>query len=134
MSNRSLLIIDDDESFSRVWGHILGQAGFEVTIVPDATRAREHLESHKPDAILCDVNLPGVDGFSFCQHLKVSPHTRDIPVILTSAFGDEIKRQMSQECSAKGYLEKPFCRRDLFAVLRQVLEPEPTQTQTQPDT
>jgi two-component system phosphate regulon response regulator PhoB len=121
MSPYRLLVIDDDESFLRVWGYILTQAGFSVTAVPNVEEAKAHLDTHTPDLIVCDVNLPGMDGVAFCEHLKKSPRTRNIPVVMISAYGDLAKRRMSQICGAKGYLEKPFCRCELFAVLSEAL-------------
>ncbi len=116
-----LLIIDDDANFLRVWAYILARAGFAVTAVANAEEAKAYLQTRPADLILCDVNLPGLDGPSFCEDLKASPRTRDIPVVMISARGDMARRAMSHVCGAKGYLEKPFCRCELLAVIQRVL-------------
>jgi DNA-binding response OmpR family regulator len=124
MRARHLLVIDDDECFTRIWGHILTQAGFSVTAVPNVSEAKAYLQQHTPDVILCDVNIPELDDHTFYTYLKASSRTRNIPVVMVGALGDEPKRTLSRKCGAKGYLEKPFSREQLMMVLHTVLEYE----------
>ncbi|MFQ5865350.1 MAG: response regulator [bacterium] len=122
MLSKRVLVIDDDVCFVRVWEYILTQEGFLVSAVANVREAKLYLKERTPDVILCDVNLPELDDTNFYRYLRTSPRTRNIPVVMLGALGDEKRRTLSKKCGARGFLEKPFSREQLMEVLHKVLQ------------
>jgi len=123
---KKLLIIDDDESFVKVWGYILSREGYKVHVCKTPYEALVYLQNHTPSVILCDVNMPDMDGFQLSKKLRESFATQGIPMIFISAFGDQAKRKMGEECGAKGFLSKPFELQQLLSLIEGILEEEET--------
>lgn len=118
MSTKQLLIIDNDECFVRVWSHILIQNGFEVTAIANITEVETYLRTSIPDAIICDINIPGLEITKFCEFLKSSSRTQHVPVIFLSVVGDIRVRSLVVHNSENIYwLNKPFSRQELMEVL-----------------
>jgi CheY-like chemotaxis protein len=101
----TILVIDDDESIRDLLRLHLNAAGYEVHVVPDAIQAGYLVLRSPPDLILCDIQMPHMDGFEFIAALRADPRLPRIPVIFLTVFeqGDERGRQLG----AVGYLTKP---------------------------
>ena len=103
----TILIVEDNPANMRLTRNILASQGFSVVEAPSGEEAMRLLEKQKPDLILMDLQLPGVDGLSLTRRIKADPRTREIPTIALTACandGDEV-RVISAGCS--GYVTKP---------------------------
>ncbi len=107
-SGMNILIVDDKPENIQIIGHILKQGGLNISVAPNAEIADKIISKAKPDLILLDVVMPGMDGYQFCEKLKENVQTKDIPVIFISIrddIGDLIK---GFEVGGVDYIEKPF--------------------------
>jgi len=98
-------IVEDDESIQDVLRIILRRAGYEATIYSSGKPIMDHTYS-PPDVFLIDKQLPGVDGVAVCRYLKGDQETKDIPVIMMSAYPNV--EELSSLAGADGFIEKPF--------------------------
>ncbi|MCP4702514.1 MAG: response regulator [Gammaproteobacteria bacterium] len=114
----SLLIVDDVLTNVSVLFDILGEAGFEVLVAQDGTEAIERVEYARPDLILLDVMMPGMDGFETCRVLKSRVNTRDIPVIFMTALADTVDKVKGFELGAADYITKPFQHEEVMARIK----------------
>jgi DNA-binding response OmpR family regulator len=96
----------------------LKKQGYEVVIAGDGPSALEMVRSSKPDLILLDIMLPGMDGFEVCRKLRSEVST---PVLMLTARDDEIDRVVGLEVGADDYLTKPFSMRELIARVKAML-------------
>jgi len=113
-----VLLIDDDTRMYELLAQYLGQNGITVTHAPDGGRGLAALEASAYDAVLLDVMMPGMDGLEVCRRIR---QTRQVPVIMLTARGDEADRVVGLELGADDYVPKPFSPRELLARLRAVL-------------
>jgi len=118
-----VVVIEDDRPSLDLLTAYLSGAALEVTTARDGQSGLEAVRRVRPDAVLLDIRLPGIDGWSVLQALKTDPETRDIPVIIVSIV-DERARGVA--LGAAGYLVKPVSRDDLLAALRGAGAPVPT--------
>jgi two-component system phosphate regulon response regulator PhoB len=116
-----ILVIDDEEDILDLVEYNLKQNGYKVNCVATGEEAIETALAFKPDLILLDLMLPGVDGFDVCKDLKSQPETRDIPVIMLTAKTEDIDVVTGLELGADDYITKPFSPRVLVARVRAVL-------------
>jgi two-component system, OmpR family, phosphate regulon response regulator PhoB len=121
MSKTSILIVEDDRDILRLLAHHLRAAGYEVQTCEEGYDALTHAKQRLPDLVLLDLMLPGLDGFEVCKELKRSPETRNIPVIMLTARGEEVDRIVGLELGADDYVVKPFSPRELMLRVRAVL-------------
>jgi two-component system, OmpR family, phosphate regulon response regulator PhoB len=116
-----LLVIEDEKDLQKVLEYNLRQAGHEVLA---ATHGQDGLrlarESH-PELILLDLMLPGLAGKDICRLLKDAPETRDIPIIIMTARGEEVDRVLGFELGADDYVVKPFSVRELLLRIQAIL-------------
>ena len=107
-SGMSVLIIDDTPDNIQIVGHFLKQAGLNISVAPNAETAEQLLTKIKPDLILLDVMLPGIDGFQFCEKLKANDQTKDIPIVFITIKSDIQDLIKGFEVGGVDYIEKPF--------------------------
>ena len=117
----SVLLVDDEDQLRRVMQDLLEREGYTVAEARDGVQALDQVDRHAPDIIVLDLNLPGLDGYSVLQQLRSRPATRDIPVIVLTAKGDEDNEVRVFELGADDFLTKPFRARALSARLEAVL-------------
>ena len=113
----TILVIDDDESIRELLRMHLAAAGYEVHTASDAIAAGYHVLRSAPDLIICDVNMPHMDGFEFVAALKSDSTLPNIPVIFLTSVEDGDHR--GKELGAVGYLTKPVRADRLLAVVAQ---------------
>lgn len=117
----NILLVEDNPVNSRLAVVILRRAGHTVEPVSDAVGARRSLEAHRPDLILMDLGLPGVDGFALTREIRRRPETAMIPVLAVTSFamkGDEMR---ALEAGCSGYLTKPIDRIQMLAEVDRLL-------------
>lgn len=114
-----ILAVDDDDSIREMLTLQLKRNGYEVLTAADGEEALE--KALDADFILLDVMLPKLDGYEVCRHLKASPDTAEIPVIMLTAKSEEIDTVLGLELGADDYIVKPFSMRELIARIKAVL-------------
>ena len=111
----SVLIADDNTNNLRVLANILESDRIKVATVRDGIRAMKFIEKKKPDLVLMDVLMPGMDGYRVCARLKEQSENRDIPVIFISALNQTEDKLKGFECGGVDYITKPFRREEVLA-------------------
>ncbi len=115
--NRILLVEDEPVNIQAVSG-ILKDQGYQVSVATSGTKALEVLTRVKPDLILLDVMMPGLDGFETCQRIKATPELREIPIIFLTAKTGTEDIVKGFEVGAVDYVSKPFSGHELLARVR----------------
>jgi two-component system phosphate regulon response regulator PhoB len=121
MSKDTVLIVEDEEDIRTLLLYNIGKEGFSVTAVESGELGLQHAIANHPDLIILDLMLPGMDGLSVCRTLKNNDETRDIPIIIASAKGEEADIITGLEMGADDYVAKPFSPKVLIARLRALL-------------
>jgi two-component system, cell cycle response regulator DivK len=132
MTSPRVLLVEDNETNQMLTSAVLERDGYRVDVAATAEEARGLIERQRPDLILMDLQLPGVDGLAFTRALRGDRATADIPVIAITAHvmaGDE-QDAMAAGCS--GYIPKPIDTRTLGETLRRHLEVSVSRTQPRP--
>ncbi|MFD5414144.1 response regulator transcription factor [Streptomyces nojiriensis] len=118
----SVLVVDDDPTVSEVVAGYLERAGFTVRLAADGPTGLRAAEEHRPDLMVLDLMLPGMDGLEVCRRLRAGENGgRPVPVIMLTARGDEDDRILGLEMGADDYVTKPFSPRELVLRVRSVL-------------
>jgi len=102
-----VLVVDDDRLMRTIAGEALGAAGFAVETAVDASAALAALKNFRPDIILLDVDMPGVDGIALCRQLHGDPKTREIPVCMMTGLDDLASIHLAYEAGATDFVLKP---------------------------
>ncbi|NBR85473.1 MAG: response regulator [Verrucomicrobia bacterium] len=121
MTNR-VLVVDDESDITELLSYNFRVAGYEVLTAADGMVAVSTAQRWLPEAIVLDLNLPGLDGFAVCEMLRVLPSTRNIPILMLTAFATEQSRQVGLQLGATDYLTKPFSPRDVVARVTELLK------------
>ncbi len=117
-SAATILIVDDDIKLQQLLSRYLSKQGYVTAVAGDGIEMDKWLQQHHPDLVILDLMLPGEDGLSLAQRLRKS---KNIPIIMLSARGEEVDRIVGLEVGADDYLPKPFSPRELLARIRAVL-------------
>ena len=107
MSKR-VMIVDDSGSFRTVVKLALQKAGYETLEAVDGKDACSKLNGDKINLIVCDVNMPNMDGLSFLKHVKASPAHKFTPVIMLTTESQEAKKAEGRAAGARAWITKPF--------------------------
>ncbi|MBC7105216.1 MAG: response regulator, partial [Firmicutes bacterium] len=100
----TILVVDDEKAILELLRFNLQREGYEVLTAEDGVTAIEMARRLRPHLIILDVMLPGQDGLTVCRVLHHDPRTRDIPIIMLSARGDEVDRIVGLEVGADDYV------------------------------
>jgi len=125
LARGKILVIDDDPDNREILDYNLSREGFEVICARDAGEGLSSLEAQKPDLIILDLVMPGVDGIELCQQLKSDPDTRQLPVIMVTAKNEESDVILGLGVGADDYISKPFKSKELIARVRSALRRGP---------
>jgi CheY-like chemotaxis protein len=115
-----ILIVDDDKDLLTVVQSLLHKKGFEVYINNDSDDIAQSVRTCKPQVILLDVFLAGIDGLEVCKRLKSAPYSRHIPIIIFSAY-PRVAETAIYEFGANDFIAKPFEMNDLVRKIHKVL-------------
>jgi two-component system alkaline phosphatase synthesis response regulator PhoP len=113
-----ILLVDDETSILDVVRYNLEKSNFQVITARDGLEALRLAQREKPDLILLDLMLPGLDGFEVCRRLRSGSN---IPIIMLTARDEEVDRVVGLELGADDYVVKPFSTRELIARVKSVL-------------
>jgi signal transduction histidine kinase len=114
MNKEKILVVDDTPTNLEVLSDTLTEQGYTVATALDGERALKRLQTYRPDLILLDIQMPGMDGFETCQCLKADPHTAQIPIIFITAHTDIDSKEKGFELGAVDYITKPFQEREVL--------------------
>ena len=118
----TILCVDDEKHNRDLLRAVLVPRGFEVVEAADGPQALEAARKHRPDLILLDVMMPGMDGHAVCRAIKDDPLTRDIPVIMVTSMMAKAERIKSIEAGAEDLLTKPFNQVEVLARVNMLLK------------
>ena len=116
-----VLVVDDAEHIVELIKFNLESEGYEVIPAYDGKEALKYMQDQKFDLILLDLMLPGIDGIEICRRLRSNLKTKDIPIIMITAKGEEIDKVLGLELVADDYMTKPFSVRELVARVKAML-------------
>ncbi|MDJ0657072.1 MAG: phosphate regulon transcriptional regulator PhoB [Xanthomonadales bacterium] len=119
--NRKILIVEDEKAIREMVVFALSRHGFLCEEAADVREAQERVITSVPDLILLDWMLPGMSGLDYARRLRKESLTREIPIILLTARGQEDDRILGLNSGADDYLVKPFSTRELIARINAVL-------------
>ena len=117
----TILIVEDDVAIREMLRFVLQQENFDIVEAEDAEYAQAQIDLIHPSLILLDWMLPGISGVEFARRLKRGARTRNIPIVLITARGEETDKVKGLESGADDYVTKPFSTRELVARIRAVL-------------
>jgi DNA-binding response OmpR family regulator len=120
----TILIVDDESIVREVVAQYLRQDGFQVELAADGPEALRRFAAARPDLVLLDLMLPGVDGLEVCRRIRSQSN---VPVIMVTAKGDETDTIIGLGIGADDYVTKPFSPRELVARVKAVLRRAATQ-------
>ena len=115
---KTILVVEDEMRIARVVRDYLERAGFEVIVAGDGEAALASARAVRPDLVVLDLGLPGMDGMDVARSLRRSHET---PIVMVTARGDETDRIVGLELGADDYVVKPFSPKELVARIRAVL-------------
>ena len=121
MANEKIVVIDDEENILELVSYNMARNGYAVTCVTTGEDALKKVRAIRPDLVILDLMLPGMDGFEVCKILKNDSKTAHIPVIMLTAKGEEADVVTGLELGADDYIVKPFSPKVLIARVRAVL-------------
>ena len=105
--SKTIMVVDDSSSFRTVLKLALQKAGYAVVEAIDGEDAKGKLEANKPPLIVCDVNMPRLDGLSFARHVKAGPH-KFTPIIMLTTESQESKKAEGRAAGVRAWITKPF--------------------------
>jgi two-component system alkaline phosphatase synthesis response regulator PhoP len=121
MPKETILVVEDEEDIQELITYNLTKEGYRVIAVGSGEDAVAATAKEPPDLILLDLMLPGTDGLEVCRMLKGDAATRDIPVVMVTAKGEEADVVVGLELGADDYITKPFSPKVMIARVRAVL-------------
>ena len=122
MSNNWILVVDDDAANLRMASHILSEEQMRVSCLKSGEDAIKFLQTNRPDLILLDIHMPGMDGFETLDVIKGNKTMADIPVIFLTANDDSSTESKGLEAGAMDFIKKPFVPEVLLLRVRHIIE------------
>lgn len=113
--------MDDESGLLRAMSYVLEREGYEVVTATNGLQGLIKAQKEHPDVIVLDVMLPGIDGFEVCSRLRADRQTRNIPVIMLSAKGQDSDRMTGLRVGAAAYLTKPVNNSTLLSKISSLL-------------
>ncbi len=118
MTKPTVLVIEDDPDIVELLEYNLQREGYVVASVGDGEKGLERALRRRPDLVLLDLMLPGIDGLEVCRRLRASEEGAEMPVIMLTAKGEETDVVLGLELGADDYITKPFSPREVLARIR----------------
>lgn len=120
---KTILIIDDSVSLRQVVGIALAGAGYDVLEAVDGQDALGKLDGRKIHLMICDVNMPNMDGISFLKAVRAHPQYKFTPVIMLTTEAGEEKKKEGQAAGARAWVVKPFKPEQLLVAVQKLILP-----------
>ena len=119
---KNLLIVDDEPNAVVPIQFLMEQQGYRVMIAERGEDALDLIYQYKPDLVLLDIMLPGINGFEVCEIIRLNPEYRSIKIIFLTALGREEQIAKGLALGADAYITKPYSNDELVAIVKEVLE------------
>jgi two-component system phosphate regulon response regulator PhoB len=116
-----VLVVEDEDALSELLQYNLKKEGFRVSLAADGEEAMMLVEERQPDVVVLDWMLPKISGIEVCRRIRSRHETRNLPIIMLTARGEEADRIRGLDTGADDYIVKPFLMKELFARVRAVL-------------
>ncbi len=116
-----VLVVEDSPAQREMITGLLRESGLDVTSVGDGIEALELIQGQKPDLVVLDIVMPGMNGYEVCRRLKSDPTTQSMPIVMCSSKGEEFDRYWGIRQGADAYIAKPFQPQELVGTIRQLL-------------
>lgn len=114
-----IILIEDEANIANLIKFNLERRGENVVVATDAELGLKLIQEQKPDLILLDIMLPGMDGFAACSKIKNDPVLKQIPVFMLTALTQTKDIEKAFECGADDYITKPFLIKELWFTVRE---------------
>ena len=121
-TRKKILLIDDDESILLAVARVLTVSGFDAVSAPGGVPGLEMIRSAQPDAVVCDVNMPDMDGFEVLRQVRADPATVALPFVLLTSADERENVRRAMQMGADDFIAKPFKRQELIDAVNQVFE------------
>jgi DNA-binding response OmpR family regulator len=116
-----VLVVEDEPDISGLLTFHLEREGYQVVRARNGLDALQQVRARRPDLVLLDLMLPGIDGLEVCRQLRQDAATATLPVVMLTAKGEEVDRVLGLELGADDYIVKPFSPKEVVARVRAVL-------------
>ena len=124
MQKKKILVVEDQENLLRLFNILLSSHGYDVCEDNDGEAALNAIEIDRPDLVLLDINLPGINGFEVCERIKSQENTHEIPVVAITARVAKADLLRLDEVGADWYIPKPFKSVVLIETVQRFLKNE----------
>lgn len=121
MGSATVLVIDDEKDLQELVRYNLEKEGFHVILARDGKSGLDVALNHRPDLIILDLMMPGMDGLEVCRRLRSDERGRQVPLLMLTAKATEADRVVGLELGADDYVTKPFSPRELVARVKAIL-------------
>ena len=121
MSKAKILVVDDDASSLELMEAMLVPNGYEIITANDGSKAVAIIVEQKPDLILLDIMMPGLDGYSTLAKIKENKTISKIPVVMLTAMGYQLNKELALQIGAVGYITKPVDLAELLKTISRLL-------------
>ena len=118
---KAILVVEDDPKSMTLTTDLLKISGYTSIQAIDGEQGVELARKKKPDLILMDLMMPKMDGYTACLKIKSDPATKNIPIVMLTAVGFELNKQIAKNWGADGYVTKPFSRQQLIDAINPLL-------------
>src|SRR3990167_11518021 len=118
---KRILLIEDEEDIAALIKLQAEISGYKLHVEVDGINGYRAIEREKPDLVILDIMLPGENGLDVCRKMKNNPETKNIPVVILSAKGEELDVVLGLELGADDYVSKPFSPKILFSRIKAIL-------------
>ena len=128
---KKILVIEDDPAISRLVDYSLRHEGYEVTSASNGLEGIRKAHNDRPDLVILDVMLPGMDGFEICHRLRAESDTAQLPILMFSAKAQEIDKNTGLKVGADDYLPKPAAPAEIINRVEALLSKKKSAAPTQ---
>jgi two-component system cell cycle response regulator DivK len=123
-NGKTVLLVEDNPHNRKIFSGMLAHAGFRVVEAVDGNEAMSKVASEKPNLVLMDLSIPGIDGWECTRRIKGDPATKDTPVIALTAHAMRGDEERAQAAGCDGYLSKPVSPKKVVEVVKKYLKME----------
>lgn len=118
---KEILIVDDEQNVVVPIQFLMEQLGFRVMTAERGEDALDLIYHYKPDLVILDIMLPGIDGFEVCEIVRLDPNYRDIKIMFLTAKGREVDIAKGLSLGADAYITKPYSNEELVSKVKKLL-------------
>jgi serine/threonine-protein kinase PpkA len=118
----TVLVVEDDDAIRNNVARLLKLEGYDVSVAINGTEGLERAQATRPDVVVSDINMPGIDGFAMVEAMRADPALATTVVLMLTALDDRASMRRGMTAGADDYLAKPFTRVELLEALEALLK------------